>query len=569
MKKFVSNLIVLAAVSTILSSNAEPDRVGDFALLDTDGEFHQLSRYRHQGAMVVMALDDSCSSLEVSLNQFEQLHSQFKDQQASFFLINSSAQVSTESLQLLSEKASALGLPLLIDDGQLVSEAISFSKSGELVILDPNGLTILYRGAGGEMASSTLAKHLTGKIDHTVLTNQEGCDLKYPAREEHANKIPDYGAEIAPIIAKQCASCHREGGIGPFAMDSHLMVQGWSPMIKEVLLTKRMPPMQVDPKIGHFTNARYIPDEDLQKLVHWIDSGAPRGFSQTDPLTQLEFSDRREWQLGEPDYIITAPRHEVPATGVLDYLNVDVDLPFNEDKWVRAVQYIPGDESVLHHLLTYVTAPDEEVQGEAATVNVATRFLEGYAPGKVDAMTFPENTGVYIPSGYKLSMQFHYTTNGRATSDQTILGLYMYDQPPIYENFTQSVSGLFRIPPYARDHKASAQYVFNEDVTITGLRAHMHFRGKHMKFSAEYPDGTISDLLNVPNYSYAWQPTYDLEEPILLPAGTKVHVDGAFDNSENNPANPDPSKELTFGLQSWDEMFIGYWTYHHSKSRGQ
>ena len=141
------------------------------------------------------------------------------------------------------------------------------------------------------------------------------------------------------------------------------------------------------------------------------------------------------------------------------------------------------------------------------------------------------------------------------------------DQPPRYENFTQSVSGLFRIPPFARDHEASARYVFDEDVTITGLRAHMHFRGKDMKFSAEYPDGTISDLLSVPNYSYAWQPTYALEQPVNLPAGTRVHVTGAFDNSENNPANPDPSNELTFGLQSWDEMFIGYWTYHYSDSR--
>jgi len=142
------------------------------------------------------------------------------------------------------------------------------------------------------------------------------------------------------------------------------------------------------------------------------------------------------------------------------------------------------------------------------------------------------------------------------------LGLYMYDEPPAYENFTQSVAGRFRIPAFARDHEASAEHVFQEDVVVTGLRAHMHFRGKDMKFTAEFPDGSMKDLLSVPNYSYAWQPTYALDEPMLLPAGTTVHVTGAFDNSEHNPANPDPSKELTFGLQSWDEMFIGYWTFH-------
>ena len=274
--------------------------------------------------------------------------------------------------------------------------------------------------------------------------------------------------------------------------------------------------------------------------MHWIDAGAPKGLAVSDPLAALEFPDRRDWQLGEPDYVITAPRHEIPATGVLDYINVDVPLPFEEDKWVKAVQYIAGDESVLHHLLTYVTAPAEVAQGEAATVNTATRFLEGYAPGKVDAMTFPENTGVYIPEGYKLSMQFHYTTNGRATSDETVLGLYTYDEPPAYENFTQSVSGMFRIPPYTQDHEASARYVFNEDVVVTGLRAHMHFRGKDMKFSAEYPDGAMVDLLSVPNYSYAWQPTYALEEPMHLPAGTRVHVTGAFDNSCLLYTSPSP-----------------------------
>lgn len=564
MKKLASALAVIFSISLVSNVSALPDRVGDFALLDIEGEFHQLSRYRYQKALVLMAYDSSCASIDSALSQFEALQSAFAEQQVSFLLINSSTQSDADELR---EQQATFGfdVSLLVDKGQLVSETLSFSNAGELAILDPERLTILYRGGVEGKASEVLNAELDGTVDSTTVQPVSGCELQYPAKQMHADAVPDYESDIAPIIAEQCASCHREGGIGPFALDSHLMLQGWSPMIREVLLTRRMPPTQVDPNIGHFSNARYIPEEDLQKLVHWIDAGAPKGLAVSDPLAALEFPDRRDWQLGEPDYVITAPRHEIPATGVLDYINVDVPLPFEEDKWVKAVQYIAGDESVLHHLLTYVTAPAEVAQGEAATVNTATRFLEGYAPGKVDAMTFPENTGVYIPEGYKLSMQFHYTTNGRATSDETVLGLYTYDEPPTYENFTQSVSGMFRIPPYTQDHEASARHVFNEDVVVTGLRAHMHFRGKDMKFSAEYPDGAMVDLLSVPNYSYAWQPTYSLEEPMHLPAGTRVHVTGAFDNSEHNPANPDPSKELTFGLQSWDEMFIGYWTYHSAE----
>lgn len=562
MKKFLVSGI--AVLSTALSATvfALPDRVGDFALLDTDGKFHQLSRMRNKEALVLMSFDNACASIDSAIAQLNTLQANWADQNVAFALINSSAESDLAAIKAAKARH-GVDLPVMIDTGQVVSETLQLSKAGEVAVLDPERLTILYRGPAQDQVAQVLTSEAAGSVDSTMVIDAVGCDLNYPVRDMQASATPDYATDVAPIIAEQCANCHREGGIGPFAMDSHLMLQGWSPMIREVLLTKRMPPMQVDPNVGHFSNAKYLDEKDLQTLVHWIDAGAPRGAAAVDPLTQLDFPDRKSWQLGEPDYIVKAPAMEIPATGVLDYINVDVELPFDEDKWVKSVQFIAGDESVLHHLLTYVTAPAEDFDGgEADQRSIARRFLEGYAPGKVDAMTFPENTGVYIPEGHKLSMQFHYTTNGKATVDETIIGLYMYDEPPEFENFTRSVSGNFRIPPYAQDYPAAAQYVFEEDVVVTGLRAHMHFRGKDMKFSAEMPDGTVADLLSVPNYSYAWQPTYQLEQPVTLPAGTKVKVTGTFDNSEYNPANPDPSKELTFGLQSWDEMFIGYWTYH-------
>ena len=560
------DLVIAALAITLTSSTyALPDRIGDFALLDSDGAFHQLSRYRNREALVLMSFDNRCASIDTAIGQLKSLQRDWSDQGVAFGLIDSSGEADIQAIRATKARH-GLDLPLLIDNGQLVTETLGLTKAGEVAILDPERLTLIYRGPALESAAQTLANELAGTANDTDIKESAGCELNFPMRESHLAITPDYATEIAPIIAEQCASCHREGGIGPFAMDSHLILQGWSPMIREVLLTKRMPPTQVDPYIGHFSNARYISDSDLQRLVHWIDAGAPRGGADIDPLTELQFPDRREWQLGEPDFIVKAPTHEIPATGVLDYINVEVELPFEEDKWVRAVQYIAGDEAVLHHLLSYVTAPREAVQGESpVAINASPRFLEGYAPGKVDAITFPQNTGVYIPQGHNLAMQFHYTPNGRATVDETLLGLYMHDDPPDYENFTQSVSGMFRIPPFAGNHAASAEYVFAEDVVVTGLRPHMHFRGKDMKLSAELPDGSITELLSVPNYSYAWQPTYALEEPVNLPAGTMVHVTGTFDNSEYNPANPDPSKELTFGLQSWDEMFIGYWTYHSAE----
>jgi hypothetical protein len=511
-----------------------------------------------------MAVDPLCKNLPEQLAILNGIEKEWTVSGVSFATVNADG---TESLTALKETKKDLRIqqPLMVDAGQIVSATLKLSHAGEVVVLDPHRLTVLYRGPVSELGS-VLADATSEPMETTMASPMAGCDLSFSKLNLLAETAPDYAKDVAPIIVEQCASCHREGGIGPFSMDSHLMLKGWSPMIREVLLTKRMPPTQVDPDIGHFLNARYLPTDQLEKLVAWIDAGSPRGTSAQDPLAHQTFQDRRDWQLGEPDYIIRAPKMEIPASGVLDYIDVNVDLPFDEDKWVKSVQFIAGDESVLHHLLAYVTGPNESFDGgESDRSSVARRFLEGYAPGKTEAMTFPENTGVYIPRGHKLSMQFHFTTNGRATIDETVLGLYLYDEPPKYENFTRAVVGNFRIPPFERNHKVAAAYTFNEDVVVSGLRAHMHFRGKDMKFSAEMPDGTITDLLSVPSYSYAWQPTYQLAEPAMLKAGTKVHVTGTFDNSEFNPANPDPSKELRFGLQSWNEMFMGYWTYHASK----
>lgn len=554
-------LMFVTGMATVPASMAAPDRAGDFGLLDSKGDFHQLSRYRGSKAVVLMSHAASCNNMAPMISQFKAVQAEWEGRDVKFLLIDSTG-AGRPDLHVLDA-----GIPVLEDKGQLVSETFGISKAGEVLVLNPERMSVLYRGPLHEQVGQALVSAVEGTMpDSTMKMDVVGCEIAYPKKEMHASAVPDYSSEVAPIVAENCAICHRQGGIGPFAMNSHLMLQGWSPMIRETLLTKRMPPEQVDPYIGHFSNARSLSADDMQTLVHWIDAGAPRGAGATDPLSELQFPAQDSWQLGEPDFIIKAPKHEVPATGVLDYIDVDVALPFTEDKWVRAVQFIAGDRSVLHHLLTYVTAPAEDFNGgENNTQSVARRFLEGYAPGKIDAMEFPTDTGVYIPAGHKLSMQFHYTTNGKATSDETILGLYMYDEPPTYENFTRSVSSQFRIPPYAADHETQAEYLFQEDVVVTGLRAHMHFRGKDMKFSAEMPDGTRKDLLSVPAYSYAWQPTYQLNEPAHLPAGTKVYVTGAFDNSEANPANPDPSKEITFGLQSWDEMFIGYWTYHAAK----
>lgn len=297
-----------------------------------------------------------------------------------------------------------------------------------------------------------------------------------------------------------------------------------------------------------------------------MSSGAAAG---VDPLTQVE-PPQSEWRYqGEPDYVVDVPSFTVPATGVIDYVNTNIDLPFEEEKWVKAVQFIPGDKRVLHHLLSYVVSQDSGEEFDEADNVSGFEFLEGYAPGKEYATEYPENTGVKILPSSSLRMSVHYTTFGQETVDETRVGLWLHDEgeEPDYAYHTYSVSAGNRteninIPAGAMNHEMAATHVFEDAIQLHGFRAHMHYRGKAMSARVIYPDNTSEEIINVPDYNFAWQPTYRTSEPMELPAGSRVVVEGKFDNSEYNPGNPDPTEPALGGLQSWEEMFIGYFSYH-------
>lgn len=556
---------ILLSVAFLISNSvlATPERVGDFAMLDYNGTFHQLSRYLHRDALVVMSYDRNCGSMPDMMQSYSALRDAWQseaqsasDKGVSFLLLDSLGLGRQEMAGL------ALPMPLLEDVGQLVSESLEIQQAGEVLVFNPERATLLYRGPVDGGLDSALNDFLDGGIEDTINLPVQGCELAYNSTV--GGEAPDYATEVAPIIIDKCAECHRQDGVGPFAMDSHIMMMGWSPMIREVVLNRRMPPTQVDPYIGHSRHARYLESEQLQTLVHWIDAGAPRGSSEIDPLEELDFSDRKQWVLGEPDLIVDGPAINIRSTGVMNYIYAFGELPSEEDRWVRAVQYLAGDESVLHHLMTYVVAPDEDFWGaEADEESVTRRFLGGYAPGSIEAVEFPADTGVLIPAGHRLAMQFHYVTNGRATVDETKLGLYFHDSPPKYEVLTQASGKQFTLPPGVNDFKLQADHRFDDEVVIVGLRAHMHYRGKRMKFSATLPDGQMRDLLSVPAYNYGWQPQYLLSDPVTLPAGSTIHVIGALDNSASNPINPNPKSEILSGVDSLEEMFTGYWTYYH------
>ena len=551
----ISGLLFSALSNLALASL---DRVGDFALLDNAGTFHQLSRYQHRKALVLMAYSSECAQMGGLLDNYKRIANEYSGNDFEFLLI--------DSQDLDRPELSELGveLPILEDDGQLISETLNIVNAGDVLVLNPQRLSLFFKGRPSSELESTLVSIAGEGVSDTILESGSGCAIDYPLKEMHSESPPDYATEIAPIIIENCADCHRQGGVGPFALDSYIMVLGWSPMIKEVLLNKRMPPTQVDPYIGHSKSARYLDPDDLQTLVHWIGNRAPRGDSETDPLEDFAAQDFTDWALGEPDYIVTGPQNAIPSTGVMDYVYEDVELPFVGDKWLRAIQYIAGDESVLHHLVTFVTPPEEDFWGgERISESVTRRFVGSYLPGKTNAIEFDEGTGVLVPEGHRLSMQFHYVTNGQSTVDETLFGLYFSDEPNLKERLTHAVASRFLLPPNDNDFELRAERKIEQDIVVIGVRARMNFRGKRMKFVVENPQGQIRDLFSVPAYNYGWQPDYLLNEAVPVAAGSTLRVIGAFDNSLSNPSNPDPSKEVTFGLESWEEMFTGYFTFYN------
>ena len=581
----ISLLTAMLMTSQISSAT---ERVGNFALLDHEGIYHQLRKYGDSKAVVIISTATNCLENIEKLPKYRLLRTTWENQGVSFLAINSSVDDDLADIRLM-DSLHNVNLPILLDNSQLVAESLGLSKAGEIIVLEPNRSLVLYRGgldidarrarpdrgitaqSGTTDLAKTLAAAVMGELDsfdETVVTESVGCELDFPARDQHVSNVPDYATDVAPILEEKCVSCHLEGGIAPFAMDSHMMVQGWSPMMKEVIMTKRMPPAQVDPSVNHFTNARYMNPDQLQTLIHWIDAGAPRGNSEVDPLARVR-SPETVWELGEPDYIVEVPAFTVPATGVLDYENVTINLPFEEDIWVRSIQHVPGDRRVLHHLLSYIVPADYDeriVEGENDSYR---EFLEGYAPGKDESVTYPENSGMFIPKDSAVQMSLHYTTFGKEAVDKTLLGLYFADEKPDHQYSTYSLSHGGRnivIPPRANEHKMSASYVFEDEVMLYGLRPHMHYRGKYMRMGVIYPDGTKDEIINVPDYNFAWQPTYRLADPMLLPAGSRVMIEGAFDNSQYNLGNPDPDAEVRGGAQSWDEMFIGYFSYHKTRN---
>jgi hypothetical protein len=378
-----------------------------------------------------------------------------------------------------------------------------------------------------------------------------------------------YSNQIARIFQDRCVECHRSGRIGPFQMTSYEEVVGWGEMIREVVNEGRMPPWHANKAYGHFDNDLSLTDEQKKLIGTWVDDGCPEGDRAQLPKPK-EYVEG--WVIGEPDEIVYMRDEpiDVPAEGVINYYHFLVDPGWKEDKWIMAAEAKPSSLETVHHILVLVQPPGSGGGGRGLRGGGGGprgggvgggNLIAGYAPGMNPMLHTDGTTAMLVKAGSKLIFQLHYTPNGTPQKDRSYVGFKFADPDKVKQvaRSTSVSSMFFSIPPGDPDYQVTAEAKFEHDTLLANLTPHMHTRGKAFRYEATYPDGKKEILLDVPSYDFNWQTTYNFKEPKLMPKGTTLLCTAHWDNSEDNLSNPDPTKTVSWGDQTWEEMMIGFY----------
>jgi len=347
----------------------------------------------------------------------------------------------------------------------------------------------------------------------------------------------------------------------------------WAKAIRDAVVKRKMPPWFADPDSGHFSNDPSLTETEIDTLAAWADGGAPEGDPADAPAPR---GWPQGWSIGKPDAVFEMPaKLPLPARGTVEYQYLILPTGFTEDKWVDRIEVRPLDRSVVHHAVVYSREPgskwlEGEPSGHAFELPATwdhrpnprsfttSDILTVYTPGN-SAEIWNAGIAKKIKAGSDLVLQMHYTANGKASADQTAVGLTFARRPPNWAVLTlQMGNDRFAIPPGDPDYRVSVSGTLPNDALLVGLLPHMHLRGKSFEYDIDKGGGAVETLLRVSNYDFHWQIDYRLAEPRLLRAGTRLVWVAHFDNSTNNPRNPDPSAEVRFGEQSWQEMMIGF-----------
>ncbi len=551
-------------------------KIDRFALKDTAGKTWSLADLKDRKAVVVVFLGTQCPINNAFLPRLAELHKTYSARGVQFLAINANRQ---DSPRQIAEHAREykIPFPVLRDEGGAVADRFGARRTPEAFVLDAER-KVRYQGRIDDQfgvgyqrpqptrhdLAAALDEVLAGKPVSQPSTPVAGCLIGRPPAPKAEAKLT-YARDVAPIIQARCQECHRPGQIGPMPLLSYDDVSSWSEMIREVVQERRMPPWHAAPGHLKFKNDRGLSPRDRETLLAWIEQGCPRGDERALPAAR-KFAEG--WYIGKPDVVLTMPTaFTVPAKaprGGVPYKHFKVETNFKEDVWIQAAEAKPGNKAVVHHIIVYVFAKGVR-PGRALDDGIGNGFLVAYAPGDL-GVAYPAGAAKKIPKGATLVFQMHYTPNGVEQTDRSSVGLVFAKQPPKNEVKTKAIAQyLLAIPPGAKAHRVTSAATFRKDTYLWALLPHMHLRGKSFEYRAVYPDGKKELLLAVPRYDFGWQATYVLERPLRLPAGTRIECVAHFDNSADNPNNPDPKRLVRWGQQTWQEMMIGFVDYSYAE----
>lgn len=559
-----------------------------------DGAPYQLGPGTVSRFQVVCFIGTECPLAKLYGSRLQTLADRYAAAGVSFVGVGSNRQDSVAELAEYAERH-ALSFPLVKDHGNRLADQFSATRTPEVVVLDAAG-TIRYRGRIDDQYEPGIVRNepksndleaaiealLAGQQPPRVRTQAVGCIIgREPTASSSGQPASGQPAEItftrdvAPILQTHCLSCHREGQIGPFALDEYDEVVGWGEMILEVIDQGRMPPWHAAPPHDRFVGARHLPTEEVELLRRWVALGMPEGEPQDLPPAPQFVAG---WALPrEPDEVLemAAAPMEVPATGTVDYQYFVVDPGWKEERWIQAAEVVPGNSRVVHHAICFVRPPDG---GQFNGIG----WLAAYVPGQRPAV-LPTGAARRVQAGSKLVFQMHYTPTGRPETDISRIGLLFADPEEVTTEVQtrMAINQSFEIPPEAERHPVRGyDRGFADGDLLLSLMPHMHYRGSefmiYLTDSAELQESFMdetdglaqpqlpspqlpSPLLRVPNYDFNWQHDYRLVEPVALSSQTRLLFTAVFDNSIHNPFNPDPTKHVSWGDQSWEEMAVAFY----------
>ncbi|PHR95502.1 MAG: hypothetical protein COA78_30065 [Blastopirellula sp.] len=543
--------------------------VADFSLKDFRGKSHALADYQDKKIVVLAFLGTECPLARLYSIRLQEIHEQYADKGVAVLGVFANQHDSLTEIGAHA-RVHKLTFPLMKDVANRTADTVGAQRTPEMVVLDQQR-KIQYRGRVDDQYQvgvvrdqvtrndliTAIDELLAGKPVSLAKTDPIGCHIGRILSPDTTSSVT-FAKDIAPILHNRCVECHRDGELAPFALTDYDEVVGWAEMIAEVVEDQRMPPWHANPKHGRFSNDRHLSDEEKNLIFDWVDAGAPKGDTAIPKNPNQYFSG---WTIGqEPDWTINITEEPVTvqAEGEVRYRYFRVDPKFKEDVWFKAAQLKPGNQKVVHHILVFALPPGEK---SPRTGGGAGGFLVGYVPGQV-ALPFPKGMAKKIPAGSQLLFQIHYTPIGMEQEDLSQFGLVFANEEEITHEIrtTSAAQGRLNIPPHDRNHKVEAisRAVEDDDVLLLGFMPHMHLRGKSFKYEHVLASGEENTLLDIPAYDFNWQTSYRLAKPISMPKGSKIHATAHFDNSKWNLNNPDPSKLVRWGDQTWEEMMIGY-----------